>query len=354
MTDSHEEIYERLRTLEDAVFGTTEPAPSGLEPPSDFAVEYDVVTKRATCTWTDPDIGDEIEVHEFNVDPDNTLKQVVEIGVQQRVSAPLKGGQIYSYGLRTRGWNPDSSLTLSEFTPSLEVNLLQPIDPSVPGNRPHPSDLLPVLGGWTVMLPTGTQGSPDNGYIIGKSIPGIYFVDEDKDGPHVVCRTPANGVHSKGSDFARTEGREMFDKNWTKASWPSKGPRGLYARLAIDTSHLHFPRVNGLQIHGGDDDIMQIMRHESKGLGVMHSDGKKWISINPNYRGEVFTCLIQVINNTIYVDYNGDRVAEFDASGSTWFWKAGCYNQTGGGREERPELNSAYGEVRIYQLELSA
>jgi len=99
---------------------------------------------------------------------------------------------------------------------------------------------------------------------------------------------------------------------------------------------------------------MQIMRHESKGLGVMHSDGKKWISINPNYRGEVFACLIQVINNTIYVDYNGDRVAEFDASGSTWFWKAGCYNQTGGGREERPELNSAYGEVRIYQLELSA
>jgi len=350
MTGSHDDIYARLTRLETAVFGDVEPEPAGLQPPSNFAVAFDGSTRRATCTWIDPPEGDEIEVHEFNVDPDNTLKTVVEFGVQQRTSAPLRGGQVYAYGLRTRGWNPDSTLTYSDWTPRLEVDVSAPV---LPGAKAHPTDLLPALRNWTVMLPTGTEGDPDNGYIIGKSVPGIYFVDGGASGAHVVFRAPANGAHSKGSDFVRCEGRQMLDQNWTKAAWPSKGPQSIYVREAIDTSHLNFPRVNGIQIHDGSDDVMQIMRHDKNGLGVMHADGKKWISIDPHYAGEVFTCLIQVVNNIIYVDYNGHRITEFPKSGTGWFWKVGCYNQTGGAREERPEPDGNYGEVRVYQLELS-
>lgn len=210
----------------------------------------------------------------------------------------------------------------------------------------HPSDVLD-LRHWTVMLPTGSQGDPDNEYVLGRSIPNTLFV---RDGG-VVFRCPANGFHSPNSKYARTELRQMADDDWTKAAWSSTGSHSLEAELSIDASHLTARRrINGLQIHDGGDDVCQIMRHETLGLGLMHADGKAWEPIDPGYvDGTRFTCKITAEKHRILVDYNGRRAVDISKSGSGWYFKAGAYLQSGGASEHR-EPDSAHGEVVIYRL----
>jgi hypothetical protein len=221
--------------------------------------------------------------------------------------------------------------------------------------EPHPSDVLD-LRHWTIMLPTGSQGDPDNLYVIGQSIPNTLFtrydVDSDDDG--VVFRCPANGFHSPNSKYPRTEARQMADAKWTKAAWSSSGSHSLEAELAIDASHLSArKRVNGLQIHDGGDDVCQIMRHETKGLGLMHSDGKAWESIDPGYGDGVrFTCKILAEKDRLKVFYNGELKVDIPKKGTGWYWKMGAYLQSGGASEHK-EPAGAYGEVTIWRYAIT-
>jgi poly(beta-D-mannuronate) lyase len=231
----------------------------------------------------------------------------------------------------------------------------EPDEEPPPATGAHPSDVLD-LRHWTIMLPTGAQGDPDNRYVIGETIPNTLFVryDVDSDDDGVVFRAPADGFHSPKSKYARCEAREMRDDDWTKAAWSSKGPRSLECDLAIDARGLtKRRRINGMQIHDGSDDICQIMRHESQGLGFMHNDGKSFLPIDPLYvDGTRFTCKITVQDNRIKVDYNGRRVVDVPKTGSGWYWKFGCYLQTGGASEHK-EPASAFGEVVVYRYELT-
>jgi hypothetical protein len=219
-------------------------------------------------------------------------------------------------------------------------------DPKPQPNGKHPSDVLD-LRNWTIMLPTGTQGDPDNAYVIGKSIPNTLFVEDGA----VVFRTDVvNGVHSPNSKYARTEAREMNDANWTKAAWPSAGPRWIEASLAIDASHLSTrKRINGIQIHDGGDDVCQVMLHETQGLGLMHNDGKTFESIDPSYRGERFTCRVEVNANRIQVRYNGRVAVDIPKTGTGWYWKLGCYSQTGGASEFKEPAGS-YAQVKVWSF----
>jgi poly(beta-D-mannuronate) lyase len=225
----------------------------------------------------------------------------------------------------------------------------EPGEEEQPAPGAHPSDVLD-LHHWTIMLPTGAQGDPDNRYVIGETIPDTLFV---RDGG-VVFRAPANGFHSPNSKYARCEAREMRDADWTKAAWSSKGPRSLECDLAIDARGLTGRRrINGMQIHDGGDDVCQVMRHETKGLVFAHNDGKSFEPIDPLYvDGTRFTCKITVQDNRIKVDYNGRRVVDVPKTGSGWYWKFGCYNQSGGASEHK-EPADAFGEVVVYRYELT-
>lgn len=218
-----------------------------------------------------------------------------------------------------------------------------------PGGQ-HPSDVLPVLEHWTIMLPTGSPGDPDNEYLVGSSIPDTYFV---RDGGVVFRTYPARAVHSKNSKYGRTEGRQMVSRaKWVKSEWPSTQPHRLTARLAIDTSRLDHQIVNGLQIHDGGDDVIQVQARNGV-LGVSHNDGKAWEVIDA-YRGDVFDMDIYVTGQgEIVFTYNGDEAARIPKSGSGWYWKAGCYPNTGGANTDRPEQPTAYAEVVIYKLEVT-
>jgi Alginate lyase len=210
-----------------------------------------------------------------------------------------------------------------------------------------PSDVLPLLKRWTVTTTTGPQGDPDNEYYVGKQIPGVLFVQDGG----VVFRAGVDGAHTPNSKFCRVEGRQMADGAWKKAAWRSSdGVHTLTAELAIDTSGLvKRKRVNGLQIHDGSDDVMQVMRHETLGLGVMTNDGGTWLSLDPAYSGGRFTCGIRVEGGTVQVTYNAGKVVRFAKSGSGWFWKAGCYLQSD--MTTWGEPSTSWGQVTIWRLD---
>lgn len=218
---------------------------------------------------------------------------------------------------------------------------------------PHPSEVVPALEHWTIMLPTGSDGDPDNEYVVGRSIADTYFVRDDEHGRGVVFRTyPATAVHSKNSKYGRTEGRQMVPgKKWTKSAWPSSEPHRLTARLAIDTSRLAYEIANAVQIHNGDDDVAQVQAREGV-LGVSHKDGKAWEVLDPAYGGQTFDIKVEVTGGgEIVFVYNGIEKVRIDKSGSGWYWKAGCYPNTGGANTDRPEAETAFAEVVVYDLD---
>lgn len=221
-------------------------------------------------------------------------------------------------------------------------------EPAPVPSKLHPSDVLDLTK-WTIMLPTGSQGDPDNDYVIDKSIPGVLFVDP-ADGAVVFRVDVVNGVHSPNSNFPRTEAREMVDDDWTKAAWSSTGPRWLEADLAIDTSHLTTRRrCNGIQIHDGGDDVCQIMAREDGKLGLAHNDGGSFEIIDPAYAGARFTCRVSVSGSRIKVAYNGRQAVDIPKKGTGWYWKVGAYAQTGGASTYRERAGS-YAQVKVYSL----
>jgi hypothetical protein len=222
-----------------------------------------------------------------------------------------------------------------------------PPPPPVPVPR-WPSDVLPALKTWTVTTTTGSQGDPDNEYYVARDIPGVLFVE---DGGGVVFRAGVDGFHTANSKYCRVEARQMADGKWRKAGWKATdGAHTLTAELAIDTSGLTMrKRCNGLQIHDGSDDVMQVMRHETLGLGVMTNDGGTWLSLDPAYSGARFACEIRVEGGRVQVTYNGTKVVEFAKSGSGWYFKAGCYLQSDMATWGEPA--TSWGQVTLWRLD---
>jgi len=238
--------------------------------------------------------------------------------------------------------------------------------------------ILPLFRDWTVTLPIGKPGttdSPWNDYLTKASdeqLAPLIKIGSDKHGKFVDFRgKPATVVTTKNSKYGRNEPRETEGAGtWKLSAWPSSGPKFLEAVLAIDASKCTArKRINGMQIHDGSDDVMQIMRRgpqpgpgpsgeidaKDYGLGVMYKDGKAWLELDPNYQdGQVFRCRIDVAGDKVTATYRNldtgaTKTASFTQKGSGWYWKAGDYFQTGGKSEWR-EPASAECSVRLYSL----
>ena len=212
-----------------------------------------------------------------------------------------------------------------------------------------PSEVLD-LRFWTLMRDTGQQEDPDNGYPLDLVVPGKFYVTGDKG---VAFTARAGGVSSSGSHFCRYELRQMVDAKGTKAAWNSKDRHRLDCVLSIDARNLKKrKRINGMQIHSGKDDVCQIMLHETRGLGFIHNDGKSWVDLEPKYvDGTPFKCSVEVANNRIVVYYNDSKKADVPKTGTTWFWKMGCYLQTD--VPKYGEDPNATGTVIIYSYALT-
>ena len=225
-------------------------------------------------------------------------------------------------------------------------------DPKPDTSGKVPTDVLPILKTWTVTTTTGKQGSPTNLYPAkigdGKGfIPGVFYVTDDGG---VMFHATVDGFTTPNSKRCRVEGRQMADGDWTKAAWNGNDPHTLEAEFWISTAGLtKRKRVSGLQIHDGGDDVIQVLADAEHGLIVLTDDGKTMTVLDPDYRDKQrCTVRIETGAGKVRVVYSGGKTVEFNKRGTSWYFKAGCYNQAS--MAEHGEPPTSFGEVCIYKL----
>lgn len=219
--------------------------------------------------------------------------------------------------------------------------------PRTRGEAAKPGDLID-LENWFLTLPIGPAGDPDS---IDQPELLDYrseWFDLTPDRTGVVFRAPAGGVTTKNSKYPRSELREMNGEE--KAAWSNtEGTHTLETRQAITAVPRAKPEVVSAQIHDGGDDVLQI-RLERSTLVAQYDDGREQIVIDPVYRlGTPYDLRIVAANGRITVFYNGQRRAEIERSGSSWYWKIGAYTQS---NPERGEDADAEGVVVVYSLSI--
>jgi hypothetical protein len=220
--------------------------------------------------------------------------------------------------------------------------------PSSPAGNERPGDLID-LDNWYLTLPTGSAGSPDTVKQPNlASYSSDYFeLNQARDG--VVFTANAGGTTTKNSKYPRSELREMSGSEM--ASWSNEsGTHTLTTRQAVIALPPAKPEIVTAQIHGGDDDVMQV-RLEGTRLLVQYADGKSEIVMDPNYRlGTAFDVKIVAAEGRVVVYYNGAAKAEINQSGSGWYFKSGSYLQS---NTSKGDQASAAGSVVIYSLNVT-
>jgi Alginate lyase len=214
-----------------------------------------------------------------------------------------------------------------------------------PSPARYPGDVLD-LHNWYLTLPTGTTGSPDNVYppeLL--TFSNQWFrLDDARDG--VVFTANAGGATTKGSNYPRSELREM--QGGKLASWSNvSGTHTMTLRQAITRLPLVKPHVVSAQIHDAEDDVVEI-RLEGRELIAQYNDGGTDVTIDPAYAlGTPYDLSITAANSRIEVHYNGRLAAEIPVAGDGWYFKAGSYVQSNPQRGDAPD---AIGEVVIHSL----
>jgi Alginate lyase len=222
-----------------------------------------------------------------------------------------------------------------------------PPDRSPSTDHEVPADLVD-LGNWYLTLPTGSEGDPDTiqpQELAGYSSP--YFqLNESGDG--VVFTAPVDGATTRNSDYPRSELREM--NGTEEAAWSNgSGTHTLRATEAVTELPESKPELVTAQIHGGDDDVLQI-RLEGSHLMVQYADGAEQVTLDPDYRlGTPYDIEIVAAANSVQVGYNGEPKAELPLAGKTWYFKAGAYVQS---NPTKGDAGGAAGQVIIYSLEV--
>jgi hypothetical protein len=202
---------------------------------------------------------------------------------------------------------------------------------------------------WYLTLPTGPEGRPDT---VDTSDLATYAskwfqLTDAKDG--VVFTANAGGATTENSHYPRSELREM--SGGENASWDGgSGTHTMEVEEAITKTPATKPDVISAQIHGGDDDVMQIHLSGST-LTVKYADGDKQVVLDPSYKlGERFRVKIQSAGGTVKVWFNGAMKASLPISGTGNYFKAGAYVNSNPEKGANP---SDVGQVVIYGLKIT-
>jgi hypothetical protein len=240
--------------------------------------------------------------------------------------------------------------TPSQQQPVVTLPQVEPAQPAAsnPGTHQQPGDVID-LKNWYLTLPSGAAGDPDTVEQprLAAYTSNFFRLNDTRDG--VVFTTTAGGTTTKNSHYPRSELREMNGS--AKAAWSNaSGTHTLTARQAITALPKAKPEIVSAQIHGGDDDVMQV-RLEATKLVVQYDDGKSEIVMDPNYRlGTVFDVKIVAAQGKVVVSYNGAAKAQINQSGSGWYFKSGSYLQS---NTSKGDAASAAGSVVIYSLNVT-
>lgn len=242
---------------------------------------------------------------------------------------------------------------------------------ALPPSPPPASSNLPStilnLTNWRLTTPVGDREDPREATQIDQPML-TYFRDPRffhiTAGKGVAFRANVGGATTDGSNFPRSELREMTDNGTEEAKWSSKsGTHVMTIVQAITATPKVHPNVVAGQIHDGEDDVA-VLRLEGKRLFV-DADGDDVGELDPNYRlGTKFKLQIRATPAGIVFIYNNTKSVRYAKTGSSYYFKAGCYTQSGLGSDDSDsdsdssdakQLDSpnAFGEVVIYKLQVS-
>jgi hypothetical protein len=211
------------------------------------------------------------------------------------------------------------------------------------------------LSNWKLTLPVCTKanGNPDEVKqpALNTYTDADYFFTS-KDNQAVTFRANAGGATTSGSNFPRSELREMMNDGKEQASWSSAS--GTHT-LFIDQRITHLPDVRKQmvvgQIHDADKYIIFFRIEDNKLLLSVNGGDRE--TLDDNYAlGTRFNVKLVVSNNVTKCYYNGDLKYTYNGSFGGAYFKAGAYVQSScKGKKQTPgELCSAYGEVEIYNV----
>src|SRR3990167_1598532 len=227
-----------------------------------------------------------------------------------------------------------------------------PSPPPKPSPASRPSTVL-NLSNWKLTLPVDTPhaGAPDEimqPELSTFTLSPYFQPNGNKNG--VVFRANVGGATTSGSQYPRSELREMTGSGKYLASWSStNGTHTMTIRQAITHLPVAKPDVVAGQIHDATGDVIMI-RLEGKRLFI-EGDGEAIGELETNYSlGTVFTVKVMAAEGRIKVYYNDLIKMDYSKTGSGYYFKAGCYTQS---NLNEGDSVGAYGEVVIYDLQVS-
>ena len=220
---------------------------------------------------------------------------------------------------------------------------------------PKPTNKLD-LGNWKLTLPVGSSDNPTE--ITQPKLDSFeynpWFVATSETNT-LKFRAAVNGVTTSGSDYPRSELREMIN-NKTKASWSSEsGVHSMYIDQAIMAVPNTKKDVVAGQIHDDEKDII-VTRLDYPVLHI-RVDGTNVHTLDPDYvLGRRFNIKFVVEDNQTKVYYNNgtEPVYILSKDYSEAYFKAGVYPQSNCEKEKAKSLCNSdnYGEVVIYNIEV--
>lgn len=219
-----------------------------------------------------------------------------------------------------------------------------------------PSPVAIDLTNWKLTLPIGSSESPTE--ILQPKLAN-YNIDPwfIKVNNGIRFRAPVNSVTTGGSNYPRSELREMTSNGSKRASWSStQGTHTMFLDQAITAVPTTKKHVVAGQIHDADDDVI-VIRLEYPNLYV-NVDGDNRYVLDSNYTlGKRFSVKFEVMNGKTYVYYNDSLGPVYTLSKSYKgaYFKAGAYTQSNCDREGSSTIcnGNNYGEVIVYQATVS-
>lgn len=187
------------------------------------------------------------------------------------------------------------------------------------------------------------------------------FFQLNADESAIVFRAPIDGGSTPGSQYPRSELREMDGAN--KAAWSAEsGVHTMEITQRITQVPVAKPEVVAGQIHDDDDDVIMIRFEQGSDDGLfVEAGGDSQGVLDADYSvGDWFTVKIEATDGEARVSYKkpdgdyGDPVivsiqclSESLNPGDYCYFKAGAYTQSNEAQGDSP---GAYGEVEISSL----
>jgi hypothetical protein len=218
-----------------------------------------------------------------------------------------------------------------------------------------PSDVLD-LRNWYLTLPVNATTEIEQPELDGFVSSPWFVVFGNGDG--VRFRAHTSGSTTTGSEYPRSELREMKSDGTVKAAWTNtSGRHHMFVEQAITAVPRGKQDIVAGQIHDGSEGVIFI-RYEHPGKLMVKTDTRVITVLDADYKlGERFTIDMVAENGKIKIYYNGSSTPAYTYTTS----RTGCYFKAGAYTQSNCETEAAegetcgtsnYGEVVIYDLQV--